>query len=80
MTSPDNGCGYEYFLKQRNNPVNGCNPTLRPLLKSFLSSSLYYFIVFQEIDVIQFEMDESQLSNVLSSIDEIEKKLESYAQ
>lgn len=30
--------------------------------------------------MFQFEMDESQLSNVLSSIDEIEKKLESYAQ
>ena len=30
--------------------------------------------------MFQFEMDESQLSNVLSSIDEIEKKLASYAQ
>lgn len=30
--------------------------------------------------MFQFEMDESQLANVLSSIDEIEKKLESYAQ
>lgn len=30
--------------------------------------------------MFQFEMDESQLSNVLSSIDKIEKKLESYAQ
>ena len=38
------------------------------------------FDAFQETDVFQFEMDESQLSNVLSSIDEIEKKLESYAQ
>ena len=72
--------GYEYFPKQKNNPVNGCNPRLKPLLKSFLNSSLYYFIAFQETDVFQFEMDESQLSNVLSSIDEIEKKLESYAQ
>ena len=30
--------------------------------------------------MFQFEMDESQLTNVLSSIDEIEKKLASYAQ
>ena len=36
--------------------------------------------IFQETDVFQFEMDESQLSNILSSIDEIEKKLTSYAQ
>jgi len=34
----------------------------------------------KETDVFQFEMDESQLSNVLSSIDEIEQKLASYAQ
>ena len=39
-----------------------------------------YFWVFQDTDVFQFEMDESQLSNVLSSIDDIEKKLTSYAQ
>ena len=38
------------------------------------------FLFFQETDVFQFEMDESQLTNVLSSIDEIEKKLASYAQ
>ena len=30
--------------------------------------------------MFQFEMDESQLTNVLSSIAEIEKKLASYAQ
>ena len=30
--------------------------------------------------MFQFEMDESQLTNVLSSIDEIENKLASYAQ
>ena len=30
--------------------------------------------------MFQFEMDESQLTNVLSSVDEIEKKLASYAQ
>ena len=30
--------------------------------------------------MVQFEMDESQLANILSSIDEIEKKLTSYAQ
>ena len=42
------------------------------------SSCLFFF--FQETDVFQFEMDESQLTNVLSSIDEIEKKLASYAQ
>lgn len=34
----------------------------------------------KETDVFQFEMDESQLSNVLSSIGEIEKKLNNYAQ
>ena len=78
MTSSDNGCLYIYFLEQKT-PVNGGNPRLTPLLKSFLRWSLY-FIAFQEKDVFQFEMDESQLSNVLSSIDEIEKKLESYAQ
>jgi len=49
-------------------------------LKDLLSPSLYYFIDFQETDVFQFEMDESQLSNVLSSIDEIEQKLASYVQ
>ena len=52
----------------------------KDLLKDVLSPSLYYFIAFQETDVFQFEMDESQLSNVLSSIDEIEQKLASYAQ
>ena len=44
---------------------------------------IYFFafiVAFQEADIFQFEMDESQLSNVLSSIDEIEKKLTSYAQ
>lgn len=39
-----------------------------------------FVIASQETDVFHFEMDESQLSNVLSSIEEIEKKLTSYAQ
>lgn len=34
----------------------------------------------KETDVFQFEMDETQLSNVLTSISEIETKLTNYAQ
>ena len=39
-----------------------------------------FIYLFQEGKIVQFEMDESQLSNILSSVEEIEKKLASYAQ
>ena len=51
------------------------------LILGFVCLFVCLFIyLFQEGKIVQFEMDESQLSNILSSVEEIEKKLASYAQ